>query len=138
MAKTAVKERKSAGKKGAVKHIAFTMVSVRDMARAREFYEGKLGLKLTKDYGGQWLEYHMNNNCFAITSMVKEVSPSASAGGVVAFEVDDLVGILASLRSDGVKILVEPYTTPGCIFAIASDPDGNGIMLHAKNKDRKD
>lgn len=39
---------------GQVKHIAFMMYPVKDVARARRFYEEDLGLKLTNNFREQW------------------------------------------------------------------------------------
>ncbi len=120
-----------------IKHIAFTMYSVADMAKARAFYENDLGLKMTKDYEGAWVEYHLENGAFAITTMVSEVKPSNTAGGTISFEVDDLDDTLKGLRAKGAKIGLEPFTTPVCRFAVVLDPDGNGVMLHQKNAGRE-
>lgn len=69
-----------------IKHIAFTMYPVKDMARARRFYEEALGLAPTKDCRGEWVEYHLDNGCFALTTLAKSVSPSANSGGSIALD----------------------------------------------------
>jgi predicted enzyme related to lactoylglutathione lyase len=120
-----------------IKHIAFTMYSVRDMVKARAFYEKDLGLEMTKDYEGTWVEYHLENGAFAITNMVPEVTPSNTHGGTISFEVDGLDDTLEDLRAKGTKIALEPYATPVCRFAVVIDPDGNGVMLHQKNAGRE-
>lgn len=119
-----------------IKHIAFTMYSTRDMARARKFYEEDLGLKLTADYEGKWVEYHLGGACLAITSMVPEVKPAADSGGLIAFEVDDLDATLADLKAKGVKLAYDTVVTPVCRMAGVLDPDGNGVTLHQKNPGR--
>jgi len=136
MAKTAVKARPSVGKAGKVKHIAFTMYSVRDMARARKFYEEDLGLKLTHNFRDQWIEYHLNGCCFAITTMAEDVSPSANSGGSIAFEVDDVDAMIAKLRAKGVSVKMDPFSTPVCRMAVVLDPEGNAVSIHAKNPGR--
>lgn len=116
-----------------IKHIAFTMYSVRDMARARAFYEGVLGLTLGHDYEGQWVEYYPGGTaCFAITTMVDAVKPGADRGGVVSFEVDDLDKTLAELRAKKARFLTDVITTPVCRMAHVADPDGNCVGLHQK------
>ncbi len=117
-----------------VKHIAFTMYPVLDMARARGFYEGALELKATSNYKDAWVEYHLENGCFAITTMAEGVSPSASAGGSIAFEVGDVDATLAKLRAKGATVKVEPFATPVCRMAILLDLDGNAFCIHARNK----
>ncbi len=119
-----------------IKHIAFTMYSVRDMAKARKFYEQDLGLKMTADYESKWVEYHLGTSCFAITNMVPQVKPSASHGGSIAFEVDDLDATMKDVKAKGVKVLAEPFSSPVCRMAVVADPDGNGVTLHQKNPGR--
>lgn len=113
-----------------IKKIAFTMYSVRDMAKARKFYEQLLGLKMTVDFGGAWVEYDLAGGCFAITTMVEEVRPASDAGGTIAFEVDGVDEMTDALKAKGVKVKVEPFSTPVCRMAIVLDPDGNAVTLH--------
>ena len=40
-----------------IKEIAFIIYAVKDFARAREFYEKKLGLKIGEAFGDGWIEY---------------------------------------------------------------------------------
>lgn len=120
-----------------IKHIAFTMYSVKDVARSREFYEQDLGLELGADYEGKWVEYYPGGTgCFAITSMVPQVKPSADHGGSIAFEVHDVDATLKGLRGRGVRVLVEPFDTPVCRMAYVADPDGNSVGLHQKKPNR--
>jgi predicted enzyme related to lactoylglutathione lyase len=119
-----------------VKHIAFTMYPVKDMARARKFYEDGLGLQMTSDYQGKWVEYHLLNGAFAITTMAEGVTPSAKAGGSIAFEVDDVDATMAKLAESGGKITVPAFDTPGCRMGFAADSEGNGLCVHAKKPGR--
>src|SRR2546427_12515193 len=75
------------------KKVAFTYYPVTDVARARKFYEETLGLK-SGSAGNQgdnwWVEYDLpGGGCLALTNFTKE-KPSDSAGGTIAFEVEDL------------------------------------------------
>ncbi|MBI5631119.1 MAG: VOC family protein [Elusimicrobia bacterium] len=119
-----------------VKHIAFTMYPVKDMPRARQFYEGGLGLKLTNNFRDQWVEYHLNNGCFAITTMAEDVAPSANSGGSIAFEVDDVDVMVDKLRARKAVVKMEPFSTPVCRMAVVLDPEGNAISIHGKNPGR--
>lgn len=114
-----------------VKHIAFTVYPVTDMTRARAFYEGDLGLKSSVDFEEKWVEYEPASGCFALTTMMEGVSPSARAGGKIAFEVDDVDGMVEAFRKKGVQVIIEPMSTPVCRMAVVSDPEGNGVILHA-------
>lgn len=114
-----------------VKKIAFTMYPVKDMKRARKFYEEDLGLKLSSDSRGEWVEYDLEGGCFAITTMVSAtVSPSTSAGGSIAFEVDDVKAMTETLRTKGAKVKLEPIETPVCYLSVVIDSEGNAFTLH--------
>lgn len=137
MKKTSVEApRRTSGAVGTIKHIAFTMYPVKDMARARRFYEEDLGLKLTNNFRDQWVEYHLDNGCFAITTMAEDVAPSANSGGSIAFEVDDVDAMVNKLRGKKAVIKMEPFSTPVCRMAVILDPEGNAISIHAKNPGR--
>ena len=118
-----------------VKGIAYTMYPVTDMKRARKFYEEDLGLKPERDFRGEWVEYHLWDNCFAITTMRNgKMKPSADSGGSVAFEVQDVDDFVAQLKNKGVPIKVEPFSTPVCRMAVVLDPEGNALTLHTKTR----
>lgn len=115
-----------------IKHIAFTMYPVKNMARARKFYEKGLGLKLTKNFGsGKWIEYHVKNGAFVITTMTP-ITPSAKAGGSLAFEVKDVDAALKKLKAVKAVVKVPPFDTPVCRMAYVLDSEGNALGLHAK------
>jgi len=118
-----------------VQGIAFTMYPVTDMKRARKFYEEELGLKAARDFRGEWVEYHLWDNCFALTTMGGDaVKPSAETGGSVAFEVTDVDDFVHRLRTKDIQIKVEPFSTPVCRMAVVIDPEGNALTLHHKTK----
>jgi predicted enzyme related to lactoylglutathione lyase len=119
-----------AAKKNRVKHIAFTVYPVKNVARARRFYEKGLGLKLGGDYQGKWLEYYLNNGCFALTTYFK------GKGVGITFEVDDVDAMYARLLKGGATKKMAPFSTPVCRNAFLKDPDGNTVGLHAKNRGR--
>lgn len=113
-----------------IKHIAFTMYPVKDMARARKFYENDLGLALTNNFRDEWVEYILENGCFAISTMIPKMAPSSA----IAFEVDDVDATVKDLKAKNVKVKVEPFSTPVCRMAIIQDPDGNAFTVHAKTR----
>ena len=117
-----------------ITEIAFTGTPVTNMPRAREFYEGLLGLKPAMESGGgMWVEYEIGNGTFAI-GCYGEVWKPSDQGTCIAFEVDDLDGELARMKSRGAKLHLEATDSPVCRFAIICDPDGNKVMIH-KRKD---
>jgi predicted enzyme related to lactoylglutathione lyase len=112
-----------------IKRIAFTFYPVKEMARARHFYEQELGLKVTEAYGEKWIEYDLPGGCFALSSMVAELRPSDHSGAI-AFEVDDVNTLTAHLKNKGYRIILEPTQTPVCRMSVVSDPEGNSVILH--------
>lgn len=114
-----------------LKKVAFTMYPVKDMPKARAFYEDVLGLPPSRS-GAQspWVEFDLpGGGCLAITTVTPN-EPSASAGGTIAFEVDDLAATVADLKARGVAFAAEGIESPVCHMAIVKDPDGNAIILH--------
>ena len=111
--------------------VAFTMYPVTDMPRARAFYEETLGLGPSSNGGSSpWVEFDLpGGGCLAITTVTPN-QPSASAGGTIAFEVDDLPATIADLRAKGVEMVMDDIESPVCRMAIVKDPDGNAIILH--------
>ena len=114
---------------------ATPMVAVKDLDRARKFYEDTLGLK-TKDEWGEGItlesgdtqinlyrsEFAGTNNAtaltFDVTDIRAEVSELKSRG--VTFEHYDLDG----LKQDG-----DIYTAEGMKTAWFKDPDGNVLSM---------
>jgi len=111
-----------------IKSIAFCGYPVENIAEAREFYEGLLGLTVKMDYEGKWVEFDIGGGTLAITTMATERVPGA-AGGFIALNVDDLDGWIAELKAKGVTLIVEPFETPHSRLAVIADPDGNEISL---------
>lgn len=113
--------------------VAFTMYPAKDMARARQFYGETLGMK-EGSAGNQgdhwWVEYDLpGGGCFALTNFIAD-QPSASAGGTIAFEVDDIDALLAALRAKNVTFLGEIVHSPVCRMQVIADSEGNSILLH--------
>ena len=111
--------------------VAFTMYPVTDMARARTFYEETLGLGPSRSGAASpWVEFDLpDGGCLAITNVTQQ-EPSANAGGTIAFEVDDLTGLIVGLKAKGVAFPADDIESPVCRMAVCLDPDGNSIILH--------
>jgi predicted enzyme related to lactoylglutathione lyase len=116
--------------------VAFTSYPVRDVARARNFYEQIFGLKpgLTGNRGDiWWVEYDLpGGGCFAISNANQD-APSASAGGTIAFEVEDLTRLIAELKAKQVEFKSGIIHGPRCRMAVCLDSEGNSIVLHQLN-----
>jgi predicted enzyme related to lactoylglutathione lyase len=117
------------------KKIAFTMYPVIDLERARHFYEKILGLKVSKlSAEEKWVEYDLvGGGCFAITTLAKDVHPSSSSGGSVAFEVEDLAALMSLLKTKNVEVKLDMFPTPVCKMAVIIDSEGNSVILHQIN-----
>jgi predicted enzyme related to lactoylglutathione lyase len=111
--------------------IAFTGYPVTDMARARAFYEGTLGLKSSSAFGDSWIEYDVGPGTLAITNMSEGWKPS-SDGPSVALEVENFEEAIAHLKRAGTTFGMEPMDTPVCQLAIIRDPDGNTLAIHKR------
>ena len=119
-----------------VTEIAFTCYPVTDMARARSFYEGVLGLKATylvgEPGGMQWTEYDITNGTLSIGAGAPDWHPRAD-GCSVGLEVEDFDAAIAHLKGSDVRFKMEPFPTPVCRMAFILDPDGNTICIHKRN-----
>jgi predicted enzyme related to lactoylglutathione lyase len=109
-----------------LKKVAFTMYPVRNVARARQFYEEILGLTagLTGNKGDQWwIEYDLpGGGCVALTNFIPD-EPSAAAGGTIAFEVEDLDALIADLKSKGATLLGDVVHGPNCRMTTCLDTE---------------
>jgi predicted enzyme related to lactoylglutathione lyase len=117
-----------------VTEIAFSCYAVTDVARARAFYEGVLGLKPTtvsESPNGTWVEYEFGPHALAIGS-APGFKPSPD-GCNVGLEVADFDAAIAHLKQHGVKFRMEPFATPVCRMAMVYDPDGNSLCIHKRN-----
>jgi predicted enzyme related to lactoylglutathione lyase len=115
------------------KKVAFTMYPIRDVARARGFYEETLWLKrgsMGNQGDNYWIEYDLpQGGCFALTNFVPD-EPSAAAGGTIAFEVEDLDAVMADLKAKNVTFKSDVIQSPVCRMAVILDSEGNSILLH--------
>ena len=116
--------------------IAFSCYPVSDMARARKFYEGTLGLKpsytVGEPGGMQWTEYDIGGGTLSLGSGAPDWHPRPD-GCSVGLEVEDFEGAIAHLHAEKVKFKMEPFSTPVCRMALISDPDGNTICIHKRH-----
>lgn len=116
-----------------VTEIAFACYAVTDMARARKFYEGVLGLEpttITDTEHSHWVEYAWGPYALAIGS-APQWKPSPD-GCSVALEVDHFDDAVKKLRDNNVKFRMEPYEGPVCKMVAVFDPDGNTIVIHKR------
>ncbi len=114
-----------------VKELAFVFYPVSDIAAARKFYEGFLGLKtgMQVEFGpGQWwIEYDVAGQALAISNAM----PGAPAKSL-ALEVADLDAALKEAKSANIPIAQDVMEFPPCRMFIVKDPSGNEIYLHQR------
>lgn len=114
------------------KEIAFTAYPVTDIARAREFYEGVLGLRPNAPVkpDAKFIEYDIGPGTLAIG-----VSPNwlpSKDGASSALEVEDFDAAVTELRGHKVEFIIGPMETPVCRMAAFRDPDGNKLTIHRR------
>ncbi len=111
--------------------VAFTMFSVADPARARDFYENTLGLKVGMHgaHGDMhWIEYDLpGGGCIALTNAAGGAPGGAAA---IAIEVSDLDALMADLGAKGVVFEGGVIKGPHCRMANFRDSEGNALILH--------
>ena len=117
-----------------VNEIPFIGYPVTDKQRARDFYEGVLGLKLESgnDFpDGYWIEYAIGTGTLALSNFWKP-SAEPSMGPAVGLEVENFDATVADLKARKVPFAMEPLETPVCWMAVVTDPDGNSLFIHKR------
>jgi catechol 2,3-dioxygenase-like lactoylglutathione lyase family enzyme len=116
---------------------ATPMIAVKDLDRARKFYEDKLGLKAKEEMSGEVLTVKSGDT--PITVYRSEFAGTNKAT-TLTFEVDDIDAEVRELKDKGIffeKYDIEGLTPKGDIFegeggfktAWFKDPDGNILSL---------
>jgi catechol 2,3-dioxygenase-like lactoylglutathione lyase family enzyme len=114
-----------------------TMLPVKDMARARAFYEGCLGLKAGNFKPDGKFEYTVGGSTLALFPKPDGTKAEHTA---ISFRVADIAASIAELKRAGV--VFEDYDLPGfktvehvCVLgsekaAWFKDPEGNFLCIH--------
>ena len=115
---------------------ATPMIAVKDIDRARSFYEGKLGLDARDAMGGEVLEVRSGDT---IVNVYKSEFAGTNKATALTFDVEDIGEEVRALKDQG--IFFEDYDMPGLerqgdIYvgegmktAWFKDPDGNILSL---------
>lgn len=116
--------------------LAFALYHVTDVARARQFYEKQLGLKVCMDMefapGKWWIEYDAGGpSALAITNFESPATNVGPSPGV-ALEVANYDEALAGVRAAGIVITWGPNDFPVCHCFAIKDPDGNDLYFHRR------
>jgi predicted enzyme related to lactoylglutathione lyase len=108
--------------------IAFVGIPVTDMKRARNFYEGVLGLQPDREMTGEmWTEYSIGSGTLALACIGDQWKPS-DQGTSTALEVESLEDAMARLTER--KVAFDQVDSPVCRMAVIQDPDGNKLIIH--------
>ena len=114
-----------------VERTDFVSVFTRDIARAKEFYAGTLGLEIESEG-----ESDMEFRCGQVTLDVFDPSSIGQAFAVspagLALRVPDVEAARAELEAKGVEFDGETIETGVCRMASFKDPDGNALLLHRR------
>lgn len=115
---------------------ATPMVAVADLDRARDFYEGKLGLETTDRMGEEVLTMKSGET---LINVYKSEYAGTNKATTLTFDVDDIESEVKSLKEKG--IFFEQYDMPGLekqgdLYVAEGmkttwfkDPDGNILSL---------
>ena len=117
--------------------VAFFAYAVSDMAKARAFYEGVLGLKPNADFDGSgnphWVEYNIGSTTLGVGCAPGMFDPSPK-GASASLEVEDFEDALATVKARRIPVVMGPHDFPSCRMVVIADPDGNRITLHKRKK----
>ncbi len=115
---------------------ATPMIAVKDIDRARKFYEETLGLSTTDEMGGEVLSVKSGET---IISVYRSEFAGTNKATALTFDVDDIAAEVTDLKGKG--IFFEQYDMPGLEkqgdlyvaqgmkTAWFKDPDGNILSL---------
>jgi methylmalonyl-CoA/ethylmalonyl-CoA epimerase len=105
-------------------------VTVRDIARAKNFYQNILGMQFLFEAGTM-----VFFQCGTIRLMIGESKkPATNDGTILYFRVHDIHAVHAALTSRGVSIVQEPHLVArmkshDLWISFLGDPDGNTLAL---------
>jgi predicted enzyme related to lactoylglutathione lyase len=113
----------------AIQSVAFVVMPVSDMARARKFYEDALGF--SNGVGNeQFIEYDVNGVTIAVADAREWQSCPPGQGLGLVLEVDNVDAMVDKLTAAGAPVILPAFDTPVCRMAGLKDPDGNSFFVH--------
>ena len=114
-----------------VERVDFVSFLTQDIARAREFYTGVLGLEVeTESESDMELRAgQVTLDLFDPSSIGQPFAPSPAG---LALRVADVEAARAELEAKGVVFDGKTIRTGVCLQAWFKDPDGNALMLHRR------
>jgi predicted enzyme related to lactoylglutathione lyase len=117
-----------------VDRIGQIAITVTDLARAKSFYQHRLGIKFLFDAGG--MSFFQCGDVRFLIGTAQQLDPRA--GTIVYFTVTDARAAHASLSAQGVEFIQEPQLVAkmpnhDLWIAFLKDPDGNVVGLMSEN-----
>ena len=115
---------------------ATPMIAVTDLARARDFYESKLGLAADNEWGDEGVTLRSGDT---LVNVYRSEYAGTNKATALNFDVEDIGSEVADLKSKGImfehydlpglKQEGDIYTAEGMKTAWFKDPDGNILSL---------
>jgi len=119
----------------AIKGIDVAVYLVKDVDRAKKFWQDTMGCKMTQEYGPVGGEFTFEDG--TTFGIYKPDDQEWRRGGGIIFRVDDLEAAVAHYKSRGVKFDDDGKIedTPVCQMAFAEDSEGNYFILHKRKSE---
>jgi predicted enzyme related to lactoylglutathione lyase len=113
-----------------IRGIDTTAYLVKDVERARKFYEDLFGFAPTLDFRPIGVEWTFPDD--ATFTIVKPPNAAWEKGSGIHFNVEDINASVAAGQAQGMEFIddAKVYETPGCFLAFAQDTEGNEFILH--------
>ena len=132
-------EPESASAFRAIRAVDYTIIFVRDFQAMRVFYQDVLGLPLSRELSGGWIEYRIGSNTLALARPSRTAAdppvPLGTASLQLAFKVSapDVDQCARELQEKGIALLEPPTDQPfGHRTLFFRDPDGNLLEVFAE------
>ena len=106
---------------------------VKDLARARTFYEEGLGFRATfVNDAGEWkgVEYQLSTGQTFGLGRSNSIPWRECGGAMIA--VEDVGESAKRVREFGGKVHIEASETPVCFISMCEDTEGNTFALHRR------
>ena len=114
-----------------IEKVDFVSFLTQDIARAKAFYAGVLGLAIETE-GEHDMEFRAGQVTLDIFDPSSIGQPFAPSPAGLALRVPDVAAARAELESQGVEFEGEVVDTGVCHMTFFQDPDGNKLMLHRR------
>jgi predicted enzyme related to lactoylglutathione lyase len=118
----------------AIQGIDVAVYLVKDVERAKKFWQDTMGCTMSMDYGENGGEFTFGDG--TTFGLYKPDDQEWRRGGGVLFRVDDLPAAVQLYKSRGVKFEDDGKIedTPVCHMAFAEDSEGNYFILHKRKE----